>query len=140
MRENKYLAKNDSSFPLSLPVLKSGRSLPKFLWIEHERDFAYLHWCEMWNFWMAIFPIYHDFEWKSCLFLRDFIWNCLNYGNWAWTEIHNIELKRNQILWKAINCFPTWIHYSITRVVLFIFIFKESLYQIKFKTTKVLSY
>ena len=43
-----------------------------FLWIQCKRDFNYHHLRKTWNPWMTIFPIYRNFEWKTCGFLLYF--------------------------------------------------------------------
>ena len=72
----------------------------KLTWIKHEHDFMFHHLREQWNQWMTIFPFFLDFEWKSGKSLRDFTWNCKNYGNWAWAGFHILELKWN-VIWSA---------------------------------------
>ena len=64
---------------------------------------------EPWNPWMTISIILHDFEWKTSKLLRDFMWNCKNYGHRMWSAFHNLELMWNMIPWNAKNCFRAWI-------------------------------
>ena len=48
------------------------------------------HLHETWNPWMTIFPIYWDFEWKTCQLQGNITWNWWNYMNLAWNRFHNI--------------------------------------------------
>ena len=51
--------------------------------------------------WMAIFPIFRNFEWKTCRFLYDFMWKRYDHINQVWTGFHNLELKWDVITWNA---------------------------------------
>ena len=68
-------------------------------------NFTFHHFHETWTSWMMISPIFRDFEWITSRFLGDFTWKCWNYGNRAWTEFHNLELKWSVICRNAKNCF-----------------------------------
>ena len=77
----------------------------KITWIKGKCDFTTHHMRETLNPWKTIYPIFRDFEWKTCQFQHRFTYNCWNYVSWTSMGIHNIEPNQNVIPWNAENCF-----------------------------------
>ena len=88
---------------------------PKFLWIQRECIFTSHSFCEKWNLWKTIFPIFHHFEWKNCQFQLDSFVKLPsgNRNSKLRTVVKHASVKYHKVL--SSKNFPwTWIHWPIT--------------------------